>query len=138
MTDTVSVPDRLGIERGMVVQELGWDEDSAEAVQTSVAERTGSELLDEAADRTVDVVLLWWREGNGDLVDALVDAVGPLAENGVIWVLTPKSGRDGYVEPSDIAEAASIAGLPQTSSISVSADWAGSRLVAPKTAKVQR
>ena len=45
----------------------------------------------------------------------LVDAIAPLADDGVIWLLTPKRGRAGYVEPSDIAEAASIAGLSQTS-----------------------
>ena len=35
-----------------------------------------------------------------------MDAIGPLADNGVIWVLTPKTGRSGHVEPSEIAEAA--------------------------------
>lgn len=28
----------------------------------------------------------------------------PLADTGVIWLLTPKAGRDGHVEPSDISE----------------------------------
>ena len=40
-------------------------------------------------------MLLWWRDGDGDLVDTLVDALGPLADNGVVWLLTPKAGRDG-------------------------------------------
>ena len=63
------------------------------------------------------MVLLWWREDDGDLVDALMDAMGPLADNGVIWVLTPKTGRDGHVEPSEIAEAVPTAGLSQTSNV---------------------
>jgi len=134
----VGVAEKLGIEPGMVVQELGWDEDVDDDVRAAVEERCGSELLDEDADEVVDVVLLWWRDGDGDLVDALVDAIGPLADNGMIWVLTPKTGRPGYVEPSDIAEAAPTAGLSQTSNISVSTDWAGTRLVARRAAKSKR
>lgn len=129
---------KLGVESGMVVQELGWDDDVDEAVRDAVEERCGDELLDEDAVDVVDLVLMWWREGDGDLVDALVDAIGPLADNGVIWVLTPKTGRPGHVEPSEIAEAAPTAGLSQTSNISVSNEWAGARLVAPKAAKSRR
>ena len=129
---------KLGIESGMVVQELGWDEDVDEAVRDAVEERSGDELLDEDADEVIDVVILWFREGDGDLVDALVDARSPLAENGVVWVLTPKTGRPGHLEPSEIAEAAPTAGLAQTSNVTVSEGWVGSRLVAPKTAKTRR
>jgi hypothetical protein len=132
------VAERLGIEPGMVVQELGWDEDVDDGVRAEVEEQIGSDLLDEDADEVVDVALLWWREDDGDLVDALMDAMGPLAENGVIWVLTPKTGRDGHVEPSDIAEAVPTAGLAQTSSVSVGNDWSATRLVSPKSAKTKR
>ena len=86
---------KLGVEPGKVVQELGWDEDVDEAVRDAVEERCGDELLDEDADDVIDLVLLWWREGDGDLADALIDAIGPLADNGVIWVLTPKTGPAG-------------------------------------------
>ncbi|GEL18178.1 DUF3052 domain-containing protein [Pseudonocardia asaccharolytica] len=129
---------KLGIEPGMVVQELGWDSDVDEAVRDAVEERCGDELLDEDAVDVIDVVLLWFREGDGDLVDVLVDARSPLADNGVVWVLTPKTGRTGHLEPSEIAEAAPTAGLSQTSNVSVSDDWAGARLVAPKSGKAKR
>lgn len=129
---------KLGVESGMVVQEIGWDEDVDEAVRDAVEERAGDDLLDEDAVDVVDLVLMWWREGDGDLVDALVDAIGPLADNGVIWVLTPKTGRPGHVEPSEIAEAAPTAGLSQTSNATISDGWAGARLVAPKAAKSKR
>jgi len=132
------VAERLGIEPGMIVQEIGWDEDVDDDVRAEIEERIGSDLLDEDADDVVDVVLLWWREEDGDLVDALMDAMGPLADNGVIWVLTPKTGRDGHVEPSEIAEAVPTAGLSQTSSASVGPDWAATRLVSPKSAKSKR
>jgi hypothetical protein len=130
--------ERLGIQPGMVVQEFGYDEDVDEQLRAAIVERCGSELADEDADEVVDVVLLWWRDGDGDLVDALVDAIGPLADNGVVWLLTPKAGRPGHVEPSDISEAAPTAGLAQTSSISAARDWAGARLVAPKAARSRR
>ena len=132
------VAERLGIEPGMVVQELGWDEDVDDGVRVAIEELIGTDLLDEDADEVVDVVLLWWREEDGDLVDALMDAMGPLADHGVIWVLTPKTGRDGHVEPSEIAEAVPTAGLAQTSNVSVGSDWAASRLVSPKSAKTRR
>jgi hypothetical protein len=129
---------KLGVEPGMVVQEIGWDDDVDDAVREAVEERCGDELLDEEADEVIDVVLMWWRENDGDLVDALINAIGPLADNGVIWVLTPKTGRRGHVEPSEIAEAAPTAGLSQTSNVSVGEGWAGSRLVAPKAVRSRR
>ena len=136
--ENAGVAERLGIEPGMVVQEIGWDEDVDDDVRADIEERIGGDLLDEDADDVVDVVLLWWREDDGDLVDALMDAMGPLADNGVIWVLTPKTGRDGHVEPSEIAEAVPTAGLSQTSSASVGPDWSATRLVSPKSAKSKR
>lgn len=122
----------------MVVQELGFDEDVDNELRDAVMERCGGDLVGEDSDEVVDVVLLWWRDGDGDLVDALVDAIGPLAESGVVWLLTPKAGRSGHVEPSDISEAAPTAGLQQTSSISAAPEWSGARLVSPKTARSRR
>ena len=127
--------ERLGIEPGMVVQELGYDEDVDHELRDAIVERSGSEMVDEDADDVVDIVLLWWREDDGDLVDTLVDALHPLADSGVIWLLTPKSGRAGHVEPSEVSEAAPTAGLSQTSSISAARDWSGARLVPPKGRK---
>jgi hypothetical protein len=125
--------ERLGIKPGLVVQEIGYDDDVDEELRDSISEIEGVELVDEDYEDVVDVVLLWWRDGDGDLVDALVDATPPLASGGQIWLLTPKAGREGHVEPSDIGEAAPTAGLSQTSSVSAARDWSGSRLVAPKT-----
>jgi len=122
----------------MVVMEMGYDDDADAELRDSVVEHSGAELVDEDSDEVVDVVLLWWREDDGDLVDALVDALGPLTDNGVVWLLTPKTGRAGHVEPSEINESAPTAGLQQTSSISASKDWAGARLVAPKAARSKR
>ncbi len=114
----VDVADRLAIEPDLIVQELGWDEDVDDDVRAAIEERCGSDLLEEDADEVVDVVLLWWRDDDGDLTDTLLDAMTPLSDEGVIWVLTPKTGREGYVEPSDIAEAADTANLAQTANVS--------------------
>ena len=128
------VAERLGIEPDMVVQEIGWDEDVDDDVRAAIEEQIGTDLLDEEADEVIDVVLLWWRDADGDLTDALMDVTGPLAEDGVIWVLTPKTGRPGYVEPSDIGEAVTTAGLAQTSNVAISPDWSAIKLVSPKSA----
>jgi Protein of unknown function (DUF3052) len=124
--------ERLGIKPGQVVQEIGYDDDSDDGLRDAIIEVDGVELVSEDYDDVVDVVLMWYRDGDGDLVDSLVDAVAPLADGGYIWLLTPKSGRPGHVEPSDIGEAAPTAGLSQTSSVSAARDWSGTRLVAPK------
>lgn len=126
---------RFGITSGQVVQEIGYDDDVDADLRAAIASATGSELVDEDYDDVVDVVLLWWRDEDGDLVDALMDAIAILADQGVVWLLTPKPGREGHVESSDIADAAPTAGLQATSTVSASREWQGTRLVAPKAAR---
>ncbi|SOD74443.1 hypothetical protein SAMN05892883_3629 [Jatrophihabitans sp. GAS493] len=135
---TPDVAERLGISPGMIVQELGWDDDVDPELRDAIEARTGEEMVDEDSDEVVDVVVLWYRYDDGDLVDALVDAIAPLADNGFIWLLTPKRGRDGYVEPSEIAEAAPTAGLSQTSLASIGPDWAGARLATRRSRPAER
>ena len=133
--------ERLGIEPGMVVQVVGGDDREAvdAALLDDVAVRTGTEMiLVDDSDEVVDIVLLWWREGDGDLVDALVDALTNLGDSGVVWLLTPKAGRDGHVEPSDIDEAAPTAGLSSTRSTSAAPEWSGTRLVSPKASRAKQ
>src|SRR5690242_7466938 len=96
---------RMGFRPSQVVQEFGYDDDVDDDLRLAIETLTGNELLDEESQDVVDAALHWWREGDGDLVDALVDALTNLADGGVIWLLTPKSGRDGHVEPSEIDEA---------------------------------
>lgn len=135
--DAQNYAQKLGISHGMSVQELGWDEDTDDALRDEVEEVTGSDLLDEETDEVVDVALLWWRDGDGDLVDALMDAIGPLADDGVVWVLTPKTGQSGHVDPSEIAESAPTAGLTSTTPVSLGS-WTGTKLMQPKTPSKQR
>ncbi|WP_369237282.1 DUF3052 domain-containing protein [Streptomyces sp. R21] len=123
---------RLGFEPGQVVQEIGFDDDVDHELRESIESLIGQDLVDEEYDDVADVVMLWFRDEDGDLTDALVDAIGLLEDGGMIWLLTPKTGRDGYVEPSDIAEAGQTAGLSQTKSITVGKEWSGTRLATPK------
>jgi len=127
-----SMAGRLGFKPGQVVQEFGYDDDVDDDLRAAIEDVTGHELADEDAQDVVDVALYWWRDEDGDLVDALISALTNLADGGVIWLLTPKSGRPGHVEPSDIEEGAPTAGLHATSTISACPDWTGTRLATPR------
>ncbi|NKY19810.1 DUF3052 domain-containing protein [Tsukamurella spumae] len=127
----------MGLQPGNIVQEIGWDEDTDDDLRLAIEELTGAEMLDEDVDEVVDVVILWWRDDDGDLVDTLMDVITPLSDDGYVWVLSPKTGRPGHVQPSEIAEAAPTAGLTQTSSTNLGS-WIGSRLVQPKSGRVAK
>ncbi len=122
------IASRLGLSEGMLVQEVGWDEDCDSALSEAIEDIIGSDLLDEDTDEICDVVLLWWRFDDGDLVDGLVDALRSLAENGRVWLLTPAAGKADSLAPGDIAESAQLAGLVQTKAERLG-DWQGSCLV---------
>ncbi|MGP3925479.1 DUF3052 domain-containing protein [Streptomyces sp. 8N616] len=126
---------RLGFQPGQVVQEIGYDDDVEQELREGIEAVTGQQLVDEDYDDVADAVVLWFREDDGDLTDALVDATTMIDSGSPVWLMTPKTGRDGYVEPSDIGEAAQTAGLAQTSSVNAGKDWTGSRLVTPKAAR---
>jgi hypothetical protein len=124
---------RLGLTKGMVVQEVGWDTDTDDELRVAIEDAIDADMVDSDYGNVVDAVVLWWRDEDGDLVDGLVDSLTDLVGGGVIWLLTPKVGRPNAVDAADVAEAAPIAGLSQTTTVSVSKDWAATRLVTPKT-----
>jgi hypothetical protein len=125
----------MGFAAGELILEVGYGPDCDDVLRSEIVAITGTQLLEGETTEVVDAVILWWRDGDGDLVDELMDALTYLTETGPIWVLTPKLGRDGHVESSDIQDAAPIAGLSQTSTIALAQDWAGTRLVARKVGK---
>ncbi|TNM67167.1 DUF3052 domain-containing protein [Streptomyces sp. NP160] len=134
MSETAGAPAtsgaaRLGLRAGQAVQERGYDHDVDHDLRDEVEDLTGEQMLDEHDVDVVDAVLLWWREDDGDLVDALVDSLVSLADDGVVWLLTPKAGSPGHVRPSDVEEAAPTAGLFATSTVKPSPDWTAIRLV---------
>jgi hypothetical protein len=125
----------MGFAKDDLVLEVGLDADCDSTIRDQIMAITGTIFLEDAASEVVDAVVLWWRDGDGDLVDELMDALTYLSETGPIWVLTPKAGRDLHVEPSDIQDAAPIAGLSLTSTIALAGDWSATRLVARKAGK---
>jgi len=120
-----------------MVQSINEDDDIAGDLLEAVVAASGTDLVPEDSDDVVDIVLLWWRDDDGDLANALIDARRQLSDQGIIWLLTPKAGRSGHVEPSDILDAVPTAGLVQTSTFSVAQEWSGMRLAAPKTQRVR-
>ena len=124
----------MGLRAGQAVQELGWDDDADEALREAIQDAVGDEFVYEAVE-AVDCVVLWWRDEDGDLADGLVDALTDLEERGHIWLLTPRVGQDGYVDPSDLAEAALAAGLALANPATVSQAWQAQKLVRPNRAR---
>ena len=124
-----SIRQELDFPDDCLVQEFGYDDDVDFALRDAIEEITGEELLTEEDHEVVDVVLVWWRQGDGDLVDMLVDAQATLDEGGVIWLLTPKKGRELHVSATDVAESAPTAGLHVTRTAGLSEDWSATRLV---------
>ena len=117
----------MGFQEGDLVLEIGRDDDCDQSIRDAITEITKTALIDEETTEVVDAVLLWWRDGDGDLVDDLVDALTYLSET--------KIGREGHVDPSDIKDAIPNVGLSQTSTISIAADWSATRCVARKSVK---
>ena len=125
----------MGFAKGDLILEIGYAADSDASLRAKIKAITGTEFIQSDPTEVIDGVILWWRDGDGDLIDELMDALTFLSETGPIWVMTPKMGRPNYVEASEIQDAAPIAGLSVTSSIAIATDWTTTRLVARKASK---
>ena len=125
---------RFGVKQGQVIQEFGFDDDVDAGLRAALEAATGNELADEDFGEVTDAVLVWWRADDGDvqdLTDLLLDTLTTLDDGGLIWVLTPKPGREHHVAAPDVDEAARTAGLRSTSTISAAEHWSGFRLTTP-------
>lgn len=118
----------LEYQPGQYVQEFGYDEDVDFQLRENIEDLIDADLEDEDSYESVDGVILWWRNSDGDLVDALMDCLKNLVAGGTIWVLTPKPGRAHHVNSVEIKEAAELAGLRVMNAASLAPDWAGTRL----------
>jgi hypothetical protein len=118
-----------------VIQEFGYDSDVDDDFRFAIEDQTGTDLEDEDYQDVADSSLIWWRKDDGDLVDAVVDALTNLGDGGSVIVLTLKAGRPGHVEASDIEEAATTAGLHTSGTVNACDDWTATKLVAPKTGR---
>lgn len=122
---------KLDLTAGLVVQELGWDDDVDQDLRVAIEDAIDGDLIEEAIE-AVDLVVLWWRDSDGDIVDGLVDSLTDLSDEGSILLMTPKVGRGGHVDAADVSEAAVTAGLTLTNGATMSADWMANRLVRPR------
>lgn len=123
-----SPAEALNFTSGQIVQEIGYDDDVDLDLRDAIEDAIGGELEDEDTQEIVDAVVLWWREGDGDLTDAMVDTLRSLEPGAPVWIITPKAGRPGHVLPGEIQESAGVTGLRVMSSVSLAPDWTGTRL----------
>ena len=84
-----------------VMSYLPTDDD----IRAAVEEACGGDLLDEDTDEVVDVVLLWWRDGDGDLVDVhqIAVPVSPPQQNDVdhlVGVFIEQVAAAGFLDRS--------------------------------------
>lgn len=120
---------KLGFAPGQVIQEFGYDDDVDDDLRFAIEDLVGSELEDEEYNDGADGVLIWYRDGDDDLGDLVVDGLTKLFDAGFLVLLTPKSGRDGHVQASDVEEAATTAGLTTGGQVNVAEDWVAARLM---------
>lgn len=119
---------RFGLKKDHIIQEFGYDEDVDQDLRVGIEAATGEPIVFEDYGAVIDGVLVWFREGDEDLADLLMDAQALLDDGGSMWVLTPKKGVDGHVEPRVIGESASLAGLHATSTFVVGESWSCTQL----------
>lgn len=122
---------KLGFVHDQIVLEYGYDDDVDEVFREQVEATVGGPLEDEEYTGVVDAILVWWRDGDGDLTDELVECVGLLEDGGFIALVTPGSGRGDRVPAHDLQEACSTAGLTASGAVPLSGDaqWHAQRLV---------
>lgn len=120
---------RLGLRSGQIIQEFGYDDDVDADLRAAVEAVTGEQLVDEDYGDVVDGALVWFRDGDGDLTDLLMDAQTLLDDGAQVWVCTPKAGNGGHVQPRDVQEAASLSGLHATSTFVSGGRWTTTSLV---------
>ncbi len=123
---------KLGFDKGQVIQEFGYDDDVDDELRFAIEDIVGGELEDEDFKNGSDGVLIWYRDDDDDLADLLVDAITKLFDQGYVVLLTPKAGRPGHVDASEVEEAASTTGLQTGGQANVAREWAATRLMPPK------
>ncbi len=120
---------RLGLRSGQIIQEFGFDDDVDADFRAAVEAVTGEDLADEDYDDVADGALVWFRDGDGDLTDLLMDAQTLLEDGAQVWVCTPMAGKEVHVFPREVLVAASLSGLHATSTFVIGGQWTATSLV---------
>ena len=92
----------MGFAKGDLILEIGYAADCDDSLRAKIKGITETDFIQTDPTEVIDGVIIWWRDGDGDLIDELMDALTFLSETGPIWVMTPKMGRANYVEASEI------------------------------------
>lgn len=120
---------RFGLKKEHIIQEFGFDDDVDQDLRVGIEAVTEEPIVFEDYGAVTDGALVWFREGDEDLADLLMDAQALLDDGASMWVLTPKKGINGHVEPRVVGESASLAGLHATSTFVVGESWSCTQLV---------
>lgn len=126
-----SAATRLGLAAEQIVLEYGYDDDVDEAFRGALTEAIGAQPEGEEYDGVVDVVLIWWRDGEGDLTDELINAVSIIEDGGFVLLATPSAPREDQVDAGEIEEAAGTTSLAVSGPTRVDG-WLLRRLVPQK------
>lgn len=131
-----SLDSRFGFKAGQVIQEFGYDDDVDFDFRSAVEAVSGESLEGEEYNYVSDAALVWWRDDDGDstdLTDIITDSMVTLDDGGAVWVLIPKTGREGHVPPAEVEEAAATAGMNTTSNLDPGGDWLAFRLTSRRS-----
>ncbi|MDN5796145.1 MAG: DUF3052 domain-containing protein [Intrasporangium sp.] len=135
MTAGAAALGKLGFAQGQVIQEFGYDDDVDDDIRSAIEDLVQGQLEDEDFNEGADGILIWYRDGDEDLGDLLVDGLTNLFDQGFLVLMTPKAGREGHVEASEVEEAAAAAGLQTGGVVNVCHHWTASRLMSPRGAR---
>ncbi|NHU49659.1 DUF3052 family protein [Rhodococcus sp. A14] len=124
----------LSLAFGMVVQELGWGVDVDEEFRRIASGVAGTRPVGENHRGRVDVVPLWWRTGDGNLVGALRGVTPHAADGTVPLAVDPETGSAGAPATREIDEAADHIGFHGVTPIELRR-WIGVRLTAWPTSR---
>ena len=127
------VVDKLGIKPGAALAFAGAPRPIDRDLQARCLDRAGRAVA--AADEPVDVALLGI-DASTDVVELLERWRTRIDQTGGIWLLSPKRGRDGYVNQTDLIPAGLAANLVDNKTCSVSDSESGIRFVIRKVDRV--
>jgi len=65
----------MGLKKGDLILEVGRGDDCDFTVRELISKITETEFIEGHTQEVVDAVMIWWRDGDGDLVDELMDSL---------------------------------------------------------------
>jgi Protein of unknown function (DUF3052) len=127
------VVDKLGIKPGFAIVFEAAPSPIPDDLAARVLARAGRDAA--AADEPVDVVLVG-ADASTDVEEVLKRWRQRLDQAGGIWLLTPKRGRPGYIDQTELILTGPAAGVVDNKTCSVSDTLSGIRFVIRKVDRV--